>query len=174
MKEANAFFKNQQNKMVSGMYTGCIGQIERYNPIENKADVVLLPDYELITDVPVSMPQTSDFFVRLPYTHGDYVFVAFSMRDIDGIMHEGDATPSMRMLDKNDAVVMNGINLFTDPLPAEDADKLVIGQKDGSAKMTMGDGIITFHGEVEFIGPTKLNGETSVNGTGLAPGGVEF
>ncbi len=69
---------------------------------------------------------------------------------------------------------MNGINLFADPLPAEDADKLVIGQKDGSAKMTMGDGVITFHGEVEFIGPTKLNGETSVNGTGLAPGGVEF
>lgn len=161
-KAANHFFKQYQNKLIGGINTCLIGVIENYDAETNKADVSL-PDGELITNVPVGAIQTAEFFIRVPYTPGDYVLVVFSQRDIDGIMNEGDETPTDRMLSLDDAIVVCGINLFNDPLPSNDLDKLVIAQKDGAASIIMGGGEIHFGGNKVFV-----------NGTELKAGGSSF
>jgi hypothetical protein len=162
MKEAAAFFNQFKTNLISGLNTCAIGRIEAFDGVKMKADVRILPDDVLIVDVPVGTLQTSDFYIRLPYKKGDYVFVSFAQRDIDGIMHGGDATPSERMLSLDDAVVICGINLFTQSLPPADADKLVIGEKNGAAKIVIGGGKIRLIGDIE------------VNGTPLQAGGDDF
>jgi hypothetical protein len=76
----------------------------------------------------------------------------FSKSDIDPIMYDNGKIPSERMLDMDDAIVVCGINLFTEQLPAEDADKLVIGQTDGVAKIVMGEGVINLVGTIQKNG----------------------
>lgn len=138
MKKAQEFFNKLSSGIIGGVNTCMLGQIERFDPVEMSADVVLLPDGDLIVDVPVGMQQTSDFFIRMPYQEGDIVLVVFAQRDIDGIMRGGDATPSQRMLSLDDAIIVCGINLFTDdPLPAANAGDLVIGKRNGNAKIVL-------------------------------------
>lgn len=151
MKEAKHFFNGYKHKTLSGINTCLVGQIERYNPTANKADI-LLQDGSLITEIPMGAIQTAQFFIRVPYQSGDYVLVVFAQRDIDGIFHGGEATPTDRMLSLDDAIGAIGLNVFNDPLPAADANKMVIGQKDGAAKITIGGGVI------DFIGTVKVNG----------------
>jgi hypothetical protein len=138
MKKAQEFFNKFQTNMIGGINTCLLGQIERFDPEEMSADVVLLPDGDLITGVPVGIQQTSDFYIRMPYLEGDIVLVVFVQRDIDGIMRGGDATPSQRMLSMDDAVIVCGINLYTDdPLPAANSSDLVIGKRNGNAKIVL-------------------------------------
>jgi hypothetical protein len=174
MSEANMFFRGFKQGLKGELFTSAIAQIETYDPLLSKADIILLPGGDLIKSVPVGMPQTQEFYIRIPYQKGDHVLVVFSKTDIDPIMYDNGKIPSERMLAMDDAIVVCGINLFTEKLPAADADKLVIGQTDGLASMTMGEGKIIFSGEVEFKGATKLNGGTTVNGTALSPGGEGF
>jgi hypothetical protein len=174
MSEANKFFQGFKQGLVGELFTSAIAKIEAYDAKLNKADITLLPGGDLIKSVPVGIQQTGQFYIRIPYKKGDHVLVCFSHRDIDPIMYDSGKVPSERMLAIDDAVVVAGINLYTEPLPAADADKLVIGQKDGAAKMSMGNGKITFSGEVEFTGSTKLNGSTTVNGTALNAGSDNF
>ena len=152
MKDANNFFQQFKNGLIGGLNTIAIGRIQRFDPLKMQADVNILPGDTLVVDVPVGTIQTSRYFIRVPYTRGDHVLVAFAQRDIDEIMRGANATESQRMLSLDDAVVVCGINTFNDPLPAEDADKLVIGQKDGEAKITMG------RGEINLDGVVKVNG----------------
>lgn len=116
-KEATEFFDNFKNGLLSGIYTLGIGQIESFDASLMQADVVLLPDNDLITNVPVSSIQTDKFVISIPYKKDDYVVVGFAYRDIDSIMHEDGAEPSGRMLSLDDAIVLGGLNLFTKPLP---------------------------------------------------------
>lgn len=138
MKNANEFFSRLKSGLVGELNTCLIGQIERFDPQRMSADVVLLPDNELIIDVPVGIQQTGDFFIRIPYKPGDFVLVVFSQRDIDGIMNSGDATPSKRMLSKDDAVIVCGLNPFDAPLlPAANSGDLVIGKRNGNSKIVL-------------------------------------
>jgi len=122
MKEPKQFFRDFANSLISGIHTSAIGQIEAYDAEKLMADVKLLPDGDLITAVPVADLQTGRYIIRTPYKRGDYVLVSFCMRDIDGILHGDSTTPTDRMLDVNDAVVVCGINLFTRPLPNQVVD----------------------------------------------------
>lgn len=162
MSEAAKFFDGFKKGMVGELFTSAIAKIEAYDAKLNKADITLLPGGELIKSVPVGIQQTSQFYIRMPYKKGDHVLVVFSHRDIDPIMFDNGKIPSERMLSIDDAIIVAGINLYTKPLPVADADKLVIGQKDGAAKITMGNGTIDFIGSVR------------VNGTALVAGGVSF
>jgi|GEM_PF-1578755 len=135
MNEAQDFFRSFANSLISGIHTSAIGQIELYDAEKLMADVKLLPDGDLITAVPVAEIQTDRYIIRTPYKRGDYVLVSFCMRDIDGILHGDSTTPTDRMLDMNDAVVVCGINLFTKPLP-----KQVIDQNDGGKSTVLNDG----------------------------------
>lgn len=137
MKKANDFFSSYTKKLINGINTCLIGQVERFDPVKMQMDVILLPDNDLVVNVPVATLQTSDFFIRLPYQPGDFVLVVFCQKDIDGIMYSGDATPSQRKLSLDDAVVVAGINLFDDPLPATNPDDLVISKKTGTQKIVL-------------------------------------
>jgi hypothetical protein len=152
MKDANNFFRSFKSGLVGDLNTIAIGRIKNFNPLKMQADVNILPGETLVVDVPVGTIQTSQYYIRVPYVKGDYVLVAFAQRDIDDIMRGGNASDTQRMLSLDDAVVVCGINLFTDPLPAEDADKLIIGQKNGTAKITMSGG------EINLDGVVKVNG----------------
>lgn len=145
MKEAYEFFNKLRSGMVGGLYTGALAKVERYDPA-GKADITILPDGDLVGDVPVSIMQGAGFFIRVPLKRGDIVAVLFSSRSIDGVMH-GEEDDSDRNHDINDAIIVGGINIFKDPLPATDPDKLVITAKEGGASITMGtDGKIVING----------------------------
>lgn len=142
-KEAASFFQQWQNKMVGSLNTCAIGEIQTFDTTKLKADVKLLPDGDLIKSVPVAMPQTNDFIIRVPYQPGDKVVVVFSQRDIDPIMY-GESQSSGRMLAIDDAIVVGGINLFSISLPSDNPNDLVIAKKDFTAKIIIGDdGIVT-------------------------------
>lgn len=155
MSEAANFFEKLKKGIVGGLFTSAIAQIEVYDPRLNKADVTLLPGGDLIKSVPVGIQQTSDFFVRMPYKRGDHVLLVFCQRDIDPIMYGSSEVPSKRMLAIDDAVIVCGINVYSDPLPTADANKLVIGQKNGAAKVAIGGGRVDLTGNV-FVNGTKL------------------
>lgn len=152
MREANDFFRRFKEKMIGSLNTCAIGQIENYNPIKLKADVRILPGETLIKSVPVVMQQTSDFYIRLPYKRGDAVLVVFAQREIDNIMYQANNPASQRMLAVDDALVIGGINFFTNDLPPTDADKLLIGEKSGGATIAIGGGKIIMKGIVEVNG----------------------
>lgn len=174
-KEANNFFNRQQKNLLSGINTCSPGQIEKYDPITNKADVILSPDGQLIVDVPVSTIQTSEFFIRVPYKQGDPVIVIFSQRDIDIVFHGDDATPTDRMLSLDDAIVIAGANYFYDPLPNEDVDKLIIGEKNGSSKITLGGGkMALFASDIEIQGNVRANGDFIMNGGTITANGEDL
>jgi hypothetical protein len=137
MSEAGAFFQKFADELVGGLNTVAIGQIEAFDATKAKANVKLLPDGDLILGVPVAMPQTSGFIIRMPYTKGDYVVVVFAQRDIDGVMYGGREDPSGRMLAVDDAIVIGGLNLFTTSLPATNAGDLVVASKDFKHKVTI-------------------------------------
>ncbi|MEK5110997.1 Gp138 family membrane-puncturing spike protein [Bacillus sp. FSL R5-0677] len=152
MREANDFFRRFKEKMVGGLNTCAIGQIENYDPIKLKADVRILPGETLIKSVPVGIQQTTEFFIRMPYKRGDTVLVVFVQREIDNIMWQANNPASQRMLAVDDAVVVCGINLFTNDLSSEDTDKLLIGEKSGGATIAIGGGKIIMKGIVEVNG----------------------
>lgn len=169
MSEAAKFFENFKKDLVSGIYTTSLALVEAYDPKLNKADIKLLPGGNLIKSVPVAIQQTKDFFIRVPYQKGDHVLVVFAQRDIDAVMYGSSNIPSERMLAIDDAIIIGGVNIFSDPLPAADADKLVIGQKDSAAKITIGGGKISLVGNVDIVGgAVKITGDTiTANGEDL-------
>ncbi|HHT7186917.1 TPA: Gp138 family membrane-puncturing spike protein [Bacillus cereus] len=152
MKEANDFFRRFKEKMVGGLNTCAIGLIENYDPVKLKADVRILPGETLIKSVPVVMQQTSEFYIRLPYKRDDPVLVVFAQREIDNIMYQANNPASQRMLAVDDALVVGGINFFTNDLPSENAEKLLIGEKFGGATIAIGGGKIIMKGIVEVNG----------------------
>lgn len=168
MREANDFFRKFKENMVGGLNTCAIGEIVSYDPIKSKADVKLLPGDTLIKSVPVGIQQTAEYFIRIPYKRGDTVLVVFVQREIDNIMYQANNPASQRMLAVDDAVVVCGINLFTNDLPAADTDKLVVGEKSGGATFTIGGGNVVINGNI------SLKGSVDVNGTPLQPGGTNF
>ena len=158
MKNAVNFHRNLQQRTMGKINTMMPGTIVRYNPVENKADIEL-QDGTLIMEIPMGTIQTSDFYIRVPYTVGDLVAVMFAQNDIDGLFHGDAATPSERKFSLDDAIGAFGLNTFDDPLPATDPDKLVIGQKDDKAKISMGYGEIHVTGKF-FVNGSEIGGES--------------
>lgn len=152
MSEAHSFFANFKKNMLGTLYTSTIARVEAYDARQNKADITLLPGGDLVKSVPVAIQQTEEFYFRIPYKTGDLVLVCFSHRDIDPVLYDNGKIPSERMLAMDDAIIVGGINRYTDTLPIADAGKLVIGQKNGEAKITIGDG------EINLRGVIKVNG----------------
>lgn len=163
MSEAANFFNNFKNNLVGGLNTCAIGKIQTFDPKLMKADILVLPDESLIKSVPVATLQTSDFLVRIPYKKDDHVLVVFAQRDIEGIMYNASDTTE-RMLSLDDAIVIGGINLFTNNLPETNANDIVIGKKDLSSKVVIGaNGDIT----IESAGNVKLGSANASEGVPL-------
>lgn len=140
MTQANDYFRSFKKSIKGELNTIAIGQIQRIDPEKMKADVVVLPENELLLNIPIGALQTGQFYIRVPYEPGDYVVIAFAQRDIDAILYGGNVTASDRMLAKDDAIIMCGLNPFIlDPLPAENPLDLVIGKKNGKASIVLKD-----------------------------------
>ncbi len=159
-KEGETYFDRMKRNLIANLNTCAIGKIEAFDGEKMQASVIVFPDEDLVQNAPVMAIQTSDFYIRVPYQKGDMVLVAFAQRDIDPVLYGGNE-PSERMLSKDDAVVIGGINLFTQSLPSQDANKLVLGQKDGDAKITMGNGDIDINAN-----NITLTGSNSVTANG--------
>lgn len=143
--EAYSALEAFREGLIGGLYTGAVAIVESYDP-SGKADILILPDRDLVSSVPVATIQGGGFYVRAPLQKGDLVSVIFSYRSIDGAMH-GVEDRSPRTHDINDAIIVGGINPFTEPLPSQDGDKLVIGTMSGTGKITISpDGLITIQG----------------------------
>jgi hypothetical protein len=148
--EAYAALDAFRQGIIGGLYTSALAVVESYSPT-GKANISILPDGDLVSSVPVATIQGGGFYVRAPLKKGDIVVVVFSYRSIDGVMHQAD-DQSPRTHDINDAIIVGGINPFTSPLPAEDGDKLVLSNANGSGKITIApDGLITIKGRDEIV-----------------------
>lgn len=161
MSEAYKFFERMQHNLVSGLNTCCIARIVNVDLQLMKADVVPLfdEDMPIIKNVPIAAQQTGEFVIRLPYKKGDLVLLVFSQRDIDPIMY-GGGEPSTRMLGLDDALIVGGINLFTQPLPDGFEKDVLIAKKDFSSRVVLGaDGNITIetNGNI-FLGDGATEG----------------
>lgn len=150
MKEARDFFDQYKNGILSGIMTFAVGVIEKYDPA-GRADVSILPDYDLLNGIPISTIQTEDYFIRVPYKKGDLVAVGFACRDIESVMNEDYENVSDRMLDINDAIVLGGLNLFSEPLPPDHSEDLVIAKKDMTTKI-----VLSKNGDVTIDTPGKI------------------
>lgn len=138
-----------------------------------KADVLPLNDPEAtpILDVPIAFHQTDRFVIQMPYKKGDKVLVVCSQADIDPLMFGGGDAAS-RSFSANDALIIGGINLFTNPIQNEHPDDVVIGTKDFQTKIVLNDtGEIDIKSskfrieadDIEFVGDTiTANGKNLV------------
>ena len=95
-------------------------------------------DLPLIQNVPVALPNTEDFYIRLPYKVGDIVVVIFSERRVDEIMNFGkDTATGKRKHSLDDGIIVAGINLFSNSLSSEHKDDLLIQNKNNNSKIVM-------------------------------------
>ena len=96
------------------------------------------PEATPILDVPIAFHQTDQFVIQIPYKKGDLVLVVCSQADIDPLMFGGGEAAS-RSFSTNDALIVGGINLFTNPIQNEHPDDVVIGTKDFQTKIVLKD-----------------------------------
>ncbi|OXS74922.1 hypothetical protein B1B04_08520 [Lysinibacillus sp. KCTC 33748] len=105
-----------------------------------RADVLPLndPDATPILDAPIAFHQTDQFVIQIPYKKDDKVLVVCSQADIDPLMFGGGDAAS-RSFSANDALIIGGINLFTNPIQNEHPNDVVIGTKDFQTKIVLND-----------------------------------
>ncbi|MFJ6210602.1 Gp138 family membrane-puncturing spike protein [Lysinibacillus sp. NPDC092081] len=135
-----------------------------------KADVLPLNDSEAtpILDVPIVFWQTEQFVIQVPFKKGDTVLVVCSQADIDPLLFGGGEAAS-RSFSANDALIVGGVNRFTNPIQNEHPDDVVIGTKDFQTKIVLNDSgeinvkstkFIVEADDIQFIGETiTANGE---------------
>ncbi|MFT9493426.1 Gp138 family membrane-puncturing spike protein [Anaerosolibacter sp.] len=150
MSNASKFFDKVMNQFSDGLHTCVIAKIESYDPVKMKASVQplnkvnyngKLQSLPLIPNVPVSFIKAGNFFIRPPYQKGDLVLVAFAEHDIDYIMLTGneESSNSQRKHSIDDAIVINGIMPFSQSMPSENANDLLIAKSDMTIKIIIGD-----------------------------------
>ncbi len=140
MSNIENFINLKQEDMLAGINTCAICRIDAVDMQEMRADVTPLFDDELtpILNVPIATHQTSDFIIRVPYKSGDLVIVVFSQRDIDPIMF-GGGEQATHTFGIDDAIIVGGISLFTNPLIAITADDedFLITKKDYTSRIVI-------------------------------------
>lgn len=119
-----------------------------------------IEELKKIRKVPIAHPNTSDFYIRYPYKKGDMVMVACCERGIDDVIATGSKQPEKgtRKHSLDDAVIIGGLTPFTQPLPSNDADGIVIAHKNSNTKIYIDDS-----GDIEIKGNNvKVEGGSSL------------
>jgi len=157
---------------LSRLHTAMMGKIEKFDPEAMKADVQLLvkrkykkheaASYPLLQEVPVMTVKTGAFVVRPPYQKGDLVMVLFAEREIDAVVQEGteEEPVSKRRHALEDAVVIGGWMPFSEDLPEDNADDLVIARTDFSARIVIQKDDNKVH--IQTDGPVLVEAEEDV------------
>lgn len=180
MSSVHEVMNKQKDAILKGINTCAICRIEKVDMQLMKADVVPLFEDELtpILNVPIAVHQTNDFIIRVPYKKDDKVLVVFSQRDIDPIMF-GGGEQSVRMHGIDDALIVGGINLFTEPLPSGHEDDLIISKKNLSTKIviTKDDEILLKSNKVTIDAPGGVDikgGDITMTGGAITANGEDL
>ena len=161
---------------LSDVHTSMPALIERFDPQTMKADVKPLfrkkfkgenaQSMPLISNVPVATFRAGGFIIRPPYKKGDKVLLVFSERALDNVISTGkEADPEFaRKFSLDDAVVIGGIMPFSESLPSQHGEDLIIAKEDFQSKI-----VIKANGEIEIatdsqsIGVGSNSGNINVN-----------
>ncbi|MFT9496385.1 Gp138 family membrane-puncturing spike protein [Anaerosolibacter sp.] len=174
MSNASKFFDKFMNQFSDGLHTCVIAKVESYDPVKMKASVQPLnkvnyngqfQSLPLITNVPVSFLKAGSFFIRPPYAKGDLVWVAFAEHDIDNIMMTGkeESNNSDRRHSLDDAIVIGGIMPFTQSMPSENANDLLIAKSDMTIKIVVGENGIELQTMDKDINLITTNGNINIS-----------
>lgn len=140
MSDFNDYLEAKQNDMLQGLNTCAICRIEKIDYDEMKADVTPLFDegLTLILNCPLGFHQNDKFLFRIPYEVGDLVVVVFSQRDIDNIYFDG-GDQAVRTHGLEDAIIIGGVQKFTNPIAKEHVKDVVISDKQFKNKFIIKD-----------------------------------
>lgn len=130
MSDFNDYLEAKQNDMLQGLNTCAICRIKKIYYDKMKVDVTPLFDsgLTLILDCPLGFHQNNKFMIRVPYEPGDLVVVVFSQRDIDSIMY-GGGDQATRTHGIEDAIVVGGVQPYTEPITKEHVKDVVVTDK---------------------------------------------
>lgn len=123
MKQGKAFLENIK-KMASGGLTPKYARVESYE--DGLAQLALLPDEDILIDVPGAIMQAGEYFISMPLKKGDLVCVAFTSTDI------------------NDCLIV-GLVGTEEPPPLLDGNGLMIGKQGGASLIINDDGSININ-----------------------------
>ena len=141
-------FESILNEKITNIHTCLLAEIVKFDAKKMKADVKplcgkkykdgLIEDLPIIQNIPVSMVKAGCFYFRVPYKSGDKVVIAFSERRIDEVINDNDfECKGARKHNLKDAIVIGGINPFTNALDGEHVDDLLIINSDTDSKVVI-------------------------------------
>ena len=148
MSDTINFLESLIEERLADLHTCMFAKIVSYDPVENSATVQPLHkrkfkgenpiNLPIIANVPVMSLVTGDFFIRIPYKKDDVVLLVFSERSYDSIINLGvDQDETKRKHNLEDAVVIGGINLFSNNLSSTNSNDMLIAKKDMSSKVVI-------------------------------------
>lgn len=154
------FFNKLSGNLVNGINSCMLGKIETFDASKMKANVIPLVknkdgDKPMLIEIPVSFIKAGSFLIRPPYKKGDIVLVVFADEDIDNVLLSGSVSEpnSTRKHSLDDAIVVGGIMPFTQTLPNEHIEDLVIAKDDFTTKIVVKeDGEIIIQGGKVYLG----------------------
>lgn len=154
------FFNKLSGNLVNGINSCMLGRIETFDASKMKANVIPLVknkdgDKPMLIEVPVSFIKAGPFLIRPPYKKGDIVLVVFADEDIDNVLLSGNISEpnSTRKHSLDDAIIVGGIMPFTQTLPDEHIEDLVIAKDDFTTKIVVKeDGEIIIQGGKVYLG----------------------
>lgn len=123
---------------------------------------------QTLQDVPICIPQNSDFAITFPVQPNDECLLVFCDQDIDSWFQSGGANNapiSSRRHNISDAIAILGITSQPNKITDYATDALEIRSSDGSTKVRMNASTITVQGEtqVTVTAPTvSITGSTRV------------
>ena len=123
--------------------------------VKYKNEDGLMENRPLLIEVPVSFIKAGPFVIRPPYKKGDIVLVVFADEDIDNVLLSGSVSEpnSTRKHSLDDAIIVGGIMPFTQTLPNEHIEDLVIAKDDFTTKIVVKeDGEIIIQGGKVYLG----------------------
>ena len=154
------FFNKLSGSLVNEINSCMLGRIETFDASKMKANVVPLVKNKdgnkpMLIEVPVSFIKAGPFLIRPPYKKGDIVLVVFADEDIDNVLLSGNISEpnSTRKHSLDDAIIVGGIMPFTQTLPNEHIEDLVIAKDDFTTKIVVKeDGEIIIQGGKVYLG----------------------
>ncbi len=159
------FFNKLSGSLVNEINSCMLGRIETFDASKMKANVVPLVKNKdgnkpMLIEVPVSFIKAGPFLIRPPYKKGDIVLVVFADEDIDNVLLSGNVSEpnSTRKHSLDDAIVVGGVMPFTNTLPGEHGEDLVIGKDDFTAKIVIkedGEILIESDKGITISGPSR-------------------
>lgn len=136
------------DEKLNNLHTALICKITKVDLVKMKASIKPLNkkkfkekdpvDLPLIENVPISIITAGDFYIRPPYQVGDLVIAVFSERRIDEIMNFAkDTGRGQRKHSLDDAIIVGGINPFSNNLKTDNLNDLVISNKDDNSHVML-------------------------------------